>query len=180
MNQRPNAAFSSAVKVDGSPNPNANPVRRLLLWAIPSFVLALVCCGIYAIVHPERVPEHIGILVEDLTGANPRPVHLLRPPEAPLSALAVLGKQVFFDQSLSASGKQSCASCHSPDHAYGPANALPVQFGGPQLQDPGYRPPPSLAYLYRQANFSIGPDANEVEVAPDLAALATQAQGVAR
>ncbi|WP_374755369.1 cytochrome c peroxidase, partial [Salmonella enterica] len=26
--------------------------------------------------------------------------------------MAQVGKQIFFDQTLSASGKQSCASCH--------------------------------------------------------------------
>ncbi|WP_408336603.1 cytochrome c peroxidase, partial [Paraburkholderia agricolaris] len=35
------------------------------------------------------------------------------------SDAAALGKLMFFDASLSASGKMSCASCHSPSHAYG-------------------------------------------------------------
>ncbi|HVE08009.1 MAG TPA: cytochrome c peroxidase [Paraburkholderia sp.] len=182
MTQRPHAALPSGI-------PPAEPasitarratLRRMLRWSCSAAVLALVASGVYALAYPERMPAAIGTLVEDLTGANPHPVHLLRPTQAPLSALALIGKQVFYDTSLSASGKQSCASCHSPDHAYGPPNALPVQFGGPQLQDPGYRPPPSLAYLYRQANFSIGPDGNDIEVAPDFAALANEAQGVAR
>ncbi|MFM0642655.1 cytochrome c peroxidase, partial [Paraburkholderia metrosideri] len=32
------------------------------------------------------------------------------------SDAAALGKLMFFDPSLSASGKMSCASCHSPSH----------------------------------------------------------------
>jgi cytochrome c peroxidase len=128
-------------------------------------------------VHPERTPAPIGALVEDLTGANPHPVRLMRPPVRPLSALAQLGKQIFFDTSLSASGQQSCASCHSPDHAYGPPNALAVQLGGPHLTDAGVRPPPSLAYLYRQPSFSIGPDPSETDTPTPLGQLAAGARG---
>ncbi len=72
--------------------------------------------------------------------------------------MAQLGKLLFFDRSLSASGRQSCASCHSPKYAYNPPNKLTVQPGGRDLKSFGDRPPPSLAYLYRQQPFSIGPD----------------------
>jgi cytochrome c peroxidase len=64
-----------------------------------------------------------------------------------LSAQARLGRQLFFDTSLSASGKLACASCHSPEHAYGPPNALPVQLGGPALDLQGARAVPSLRYV---------------------------------
>jgi cytochrome c peroxidase len=60
--------------------------------------------------------------------------------------LAELGRALFFDPSLSASGKQSCASCHDPAHGYGPPNALAVQLGGEGLDRQGRRAPPSLAY----------------------------------
>ncbi|WP_443678724.1 cytochrome-c peroxidase [Paraburkholderia unamae] len=66
---------------------------------------------------------------------------------AQLSPQAALGKQIFFDTSLSASGKMACASCHSPEHAYGPPNGLAVQLGGPDLKHPGTRAVPSLRYL---------------------------------
>jgi len=49
---------------------------------------------------------------------------------APLSAVAQLGKKLFFDVRLSASGRQSCASCHDPRTAYAPDNDLAVQLGG--------------------------------------------------
>ncbi|MBP0500572.1 cytochrome-c peroxidase, partial [Mycobacterium tuberculosis] len=49
--------------------------------------------------------------------------------------------------SLSASGKQSCASCHSPEHAYGPPNALSVQLGGADMTLTGVRAAPSLRYV---------------------------------
>ena len=60
---------------------------------------------------------------------------------------ADIGKLIFHDVSLSASGKQSCASCHSPQHAHAQANALAVQFGGPLLNQPGTRAVPSIRYL---------------------------------
>lgn len=122
----------------------------------------------------------VGEIVEQLTGANPHPVRLERPAAAPLSAMALLGKQIFFDRTLSASGKLSCASCHSPAHAYGPPNALPVQFGGASMTIQGDRPPPSLMYLYRQPNFSIGPDKADDDTPANFAQQAAQASSVAR
>ena len=62
-------------------------------------------------------------------GENPYPVHLERPVAAPLSAMARLGARMFFDASLSASGRLSCASCHSPANHYGPPTAAPVMPG---------------------------------------------------
>jgi cytochrome c peroxidase len=145
-------------------------------------VLLLAVAGLvgYAFAYPEQMPDTVGEFVGGITGANPHPVQLVLPPSAPLSAVAQLGQQIFYDTSLSASGKQSCASCHSPAHSYGPPNDLSVQLGGPHLDRPGYRPPPSLAYLYRQAVFSIGPDAADAEAPPDFAALASAAKGVQR
>ncbi|HEY3849114.1 MAG TPA: cytochrome c peroxidase [Acetobacteraceae bacterium] len=96
-------------------------------------------------------------------GENPHPVRLVRPPVAPLSAMAQLGRLIFFDASLSSSGRLSCASCHSPEHAYGPPNDAPAMDGGPQLSRQGVRAVPSLMYLERQSNFSIGPDNAETE-----------------
>ncbi|WP_408402117.1 cytochrome c peroxidase, partial [Paraburkholderia sediminicola] len=63
------------------------------------------------------------------------------------SDAAALGKLMFFDASLSASGKMSCASCHSPSHAYGPPNGLAAQLGGPDMRSQGTRAVPSLRYV---------------------------------
>jgi cytochrome c peroxidase len=41
----------------------------------------------------------------------------------------------------------SCATCHSPAHAYGPPNSLAVQLGGPELKLQGMRAVPSLRYV---------------------------------
>ncbi len=72
-------------------------------------------------------------------GAGPRPAHAVSP-------LAALGREIFFDRSLSASGRLACASCHSPAQAYGPPNGLAVQRGGPGLDRQGLRAAPSLRY----------------------------------
>ena len=71
---------------------------------------------------------------------------LLRASNESLSPAATVGKEIFFDTSISASGKMSCATCHDPKHAYGPPNALAVQFGGPTAADAGTRAVPSLRY----------------------------------
>jgi cytochrome c peroxidase len=100
---------------------------------------------------------------QTLPGENPNPIHLTRRPVEPLSVMARLGRDIFFDTSLSSSGKMACASCHNPDHAYGPPNDAPVMLGGPSLTLPGMRAVPSLTYLERQPDFSIGPDDKENE-----------------
>jgi len=48
------------------------------------------------------------------------------------------------------------------------------------MNQQGYRPPPSLMYLYRQPNFSIGPDQGESDDAPSAAQQATAAAGVVK
>ncbi len=64
----------------------------------------------------------------------------------PLSPSAQVGQKMFFDKSLSGSGKLACTSCHDPDHAYAPANGLDVQPGGKTLSLSGTRAVPSLRY----------------------------------
>ena len=115
-------------------------------------------------------------------GENPAPVSLVRPTAPPLSAMAELGKQLFFDTSLSSSGREACASCHDPRHAYGPPGAEPAAFGGPTLALQGVRAVPSLMYLEAQPNFSIGPDpGGDSDTAPvPLPQLAMQASTATR
>jgi len=62
-------------------------------------------------------------------------------------ALRELGRRIFFDKSLSASGQVACSTCHDPAHAYGPPNGLAVQLGGPNLDRQGMRSVPSLRYV---------------------------------
>jgi len=65
-----------------------------------------------------------------------------------------VGEKIFFDPTLSGSGKLACASCHSPDHAFGPPNALSVQLGGSDMHRPGIRAVPSLKYLQAVPQFT--------------------------
>ncbi|MEO8669994.1 MAG: cytochrome c peroxidase [Tahibacter sp.] len=64
-----------------------------------------------------------------------------------------LGAKIFADDSLSASGKMSCASCHDPAHAHAQSNSLAVQVGGAGLDVPGFRSVPSLRYLNMDIAF---------------------------
>ena len=77
---------------------------------------------------------------------------------APLSAQAALGEKIFNDPSLSASGTQSCATCHDPGHGHAPANDLAAQFGGPHGDLQGPRSAPSLRYLARNTAFFFAAD----------------------
>jgi cytochrome c peroxidase len=61
--------------------------------------------------------------------------------------LAAIGRRMFVDPLLSASGQQACASCHSPAHAFGPPTGEAVRQGGSALDRPGVRAVPSLRYL---------------------------------
>ncbi|MFJ1253688.1 cytochrome-c peroxidase [Cupriavidus sp. CuC1] len=85
----------------------------------------------------------------------------LSPSTATLSLVAQVGRQLFFDKTLSGSGKMSCATCHDPGYAYGPPNSLAVQLGGPDLQSPGTRAVPSLRYKETTPAYSdsaVNPD----------------------
>jgi cytochrome c peroxidase len=68
--------------------------------------------------------------------------------------LAALGEKLFSDPRLSGSGKLACSTCHDPAHAFAPANALPVQFGGADMSEPGRRAVPSLKYLQAVPQFT--------------------------
>ena len=75
-----------------------------------------------------------------------------------LSAAAQIGKKIFADISLSASGKMSCATCHDPSNAHAQTNNLSVQLGGQNLDVPGFRAVPSLRYIDKTPAFAFGDD----------------------
>ena len=68
--------------------------------------------------------------------------------------LRAIGRKLFFDKTLSASGQLACASCHDPARAYGPPNGLPVQPGGRDMHQFGTRAVPSLTYLQADPQFT--------------------------
>ena len=63
-----------------------------------------------------------------------------------VAAMTDMGRALFFDASLSASGKMACATCHYPKNAFGPSNDSPVQRGGGDGRQFGVRAVPSLTY----------------------------------
>ncbi|MQA18701.1 cytochrome-c peroxidase [Rugamonas rivuli] len=89
----------------------------------------------------------------------PSPTPTPTPPaQAELSQAAQLGELIFKDQSLSASGKQSCATCHDPSNAHGPTNNLAAQLGGATGDVQGFRAAPSLRYLNQNPAFFFAKD----------------------
>jgi len=86
-------------------------------------------------------------------------------PGATLSAAAQLGQKIFADTALSASGQQSCASCHVSSAAFaadgsasGVDHGLPVALGGPGMDRPGFRNTPSLTYTSLTPAFYFDAD----------------------
>ena len=70
------------------------------------------------------------------------------------AALTAIGRALFFDPGLSASGALACASCHDPLHAYASPNARAVQRGGAHRGRPGVRAVPSLMYEQNMPPFT--------------------------
>ena len=81
---------------------------------------------------------------------------------AGLSPAALLGAQIFSDPGLSASGKQSCASCHDPANAHSQPNSLAAQLGGADGAAAGFRATPSLRYLSATPAFSFDKDGTAI------------------
>lgn len=75
-----------------------------------------------------------------------------------LSPVAALGQKIFHDPSLSASGRQSCASCHDAASAHAQPNGLAAQLGGPLLDKQGGRQSPTIRYLAANKAFFFAPD----------------------
>lgn len=79
----------------------------------------------------------------------------------PLTPAALVGQKMFSDPALSASGRESCATCHDPNNAYAPGNALAVQLGGKSMNQFGTRAVPSLRYKQftpPYADLLVNPD----------------------
>ena len=70
------------------------------------------------------------------------------------AALTAIGRALFFDPRLSASGSLACASCHDPAHALASPNARAVQRGGADRGQPGVRAVPSLMYEQNMPPFT--------------------------
>lgn len=91
-------------------------------------------------------------------GTNPHPVRLVRPAAVGLSPIARIGRDIFFDERLSGSGRMACATCHEPALAY----------GAPERIIQASRAIPALRYVDRVPPFAIGPDREDAGPAPPL------------
>ena len=82
--------------------------------------------------------------------------HATAPPngtDPSAAVLSQLGRLMFFDTSLSASGKMACSTCHDPRYAYGPPPGKALSHGGKDMQQPATRAVPTLRYLHGAPPF---------------------------
>lgn len=101
------------------------------------------------------VPEAAAPLVAPAETAATKSFNADRFTRRPMPAeLTELGRGLFFDKRLSASGQMSCATCHDPHFAYGPPDGRSTQIGGPDMKDAGLRAVPSLRYLQAVPPFT--------------------------
>jgi cytochrome c peroxidase len=118
-----------------------------------SSLLGLVCAGLLCACQPQKAaPKNAASASAPAYLTAAYAPTLKRQPSVP--EMTAMGRAMFFEPSLSVSGKMSCASCHSPEHAYGPPNSLAVQLGGPELKDAGTRAVPSLRYIQNAPSFT--------------------------
>ncbi len=75
--------------------------------------------------------------------------------KAALSPMAEMGRRLFFEPRLSASGHLACASCHDPAFAFG-SPGQGVQRGGADMMRQGFRMVPSLTYSRETPFFTLG------------------------
>jgi len=79
-----------------------------------------------------------------------------------LSATAALGEKIFNDKALSASGDQSCATCHDAAQRFIDTDNKIVPVGGPQGDLPGFRNTPSAMYTQFIPSFHFEADGTPV------------------
>jgi cytochrome c peroxidase len=89
------------------------------------FILAaaglLAAAGIFVLTQPAPAQD-LNTIKADYRRPAPRPVEN--------EALAKLGRKLFFDTRISASGKTACASCHFPELGYVVTDAHPINDSG--------------------------------------------------
>jgi cytochrome c peroxidase len=102
------------------------------------------------------------------------------PPDNPLTPGKIeLGKQLYFDQRLSADGTVACATCHAPDKGFSDGRPTSTGIKG---QVGGRNAPVSINRLFSQAQFwdgraasleaqALGPVANPIEMGNTLDAM---------
>jgi len=130
----------------------AAPGRAALLAAAMAAAGALAACGKTptAAAAPDRAAAAAA-----LPAAAETPFYAVKfPRQASVAEITALGRALFFDPSLSASGRMACSTCHDPKFAFGPSDAAAVKLGGPELKLAGIRAVPSLRYLQNVPAFT--------------------------
>jgi cytochrome c peroxidase len=95
-----------------------------------------------------------GVLVLALGFCRRAPLPPRSAPRPDAATLTALGRALFFDSTLSASGRTACSSCHDPRHDWGPPNARAVQVAGLSGSAAGVRAVPSLKYAQDTPPFT--------------------------
>lgn len=134
-------------------SPDSRPRLRATLFSLAAGALAVGVCAILALwgARSNGAEAPAGLAA----GEYPEPPVTYDRAYARQRAMDIgaLGQTLFMDPTLSASGKQSCASCHSPQNHFGPPNDLSVQPGGADMTQVGVRAVPSLMYLQNVPPF---------------------------
>ncbi|KPF69503.1 cytochrome C peroxidase [beta proteobacterium AAP99] len=78
--------------------------------------------------------------------------------------MAELGRVLFMDKRLSASGQVACASCHDPARAFGPPVGLSIARAGADGRSMGLRAVPSLRYRQTVPPFTLSFHEGEADV----------------
>lgn len=95
------------------------------------------------------LPASIAACAQDPRAATPLEAAAMVPATA-LTPMEALGREIFFDHSLSLRGNQSCATCHAPDFGFtGPVPGINMRssvYRGSVKNRAGGRKPPSAAY----------------------------------
>ena len=121
------------------------PFRRAATALSLCLTLALVACGGGGEGEDREGGSDMAATAASAAAA-PGP-EAARVSRSTLSGAALLGRAIFHDTSLSASGRMSCATCHAAELAHASPFATPVAMGGARLDQPGSRTPPTLRYL---------------------------------
>jgi cytochrome c peroxidase len=119
--------------------------RTVFLLAIAAAFTSCAFAADHAIVGEGAASSHVR-----LPGFGPRAFG----DRPTVEQMTSLGAKLFADPTLSASGKLSCASCHSLDHAFARPNRSSTQLGGSDLKVAGRRNPPTLMYLQTSIPFT--------------------------
>lgn len=140
------ACFSTRTAARSAVLRAVRPARGAVKAALAAGVTAGTFAAVAAAVAVVTLstPDAAHAQVQRIPSPAAAPQAIARPV---YSDAAALGKLLFYDPSLSASGRMSCASCHSPAHAYGPPNGLAAQLGGAELRSQGTRAVPTLRYV---------------------------------